>query len=163
MSDFFHGGADPWREEAWDVIRRCRNLDWLVLTKRPELMPDRLPPDWGDGWPHVWLGVTCGVMASLPRLELLRKVPATVRFISAEPLLEAIDFSGHLDGFSWVITGCESAGVGKRRPMAVNWVRDIDKQCREAGVAHYFKQRYNGRVLVTDGMLDGEVRQEFPG
>jgi protein gp37 len=162
MSDFFHKGADPWRQEAWDVIRECKNLDRLILTKRPEMIPQRLPPDWGRGWPHVWLGVTCGVRDSLPRLNLLRKIPATVRFVSAEPLLEGIDFGDHLDGFAWVITGCESAGIDKRRPMDLDWVRDIDRQCREAGVAHFFKQRYEGRTLMTDGMLDGKVRQELP-
>ena len=41
MSDFFHPGADAWRAEAWQVIRQCPNLDWLILTKRPELIPDR--------------------------------------------------------------------------------------------------------------------------
>lgn len=162
LSDFFHEGADPWREGAWDVMRSCENLDWLVLTKRPELIPDRLPPDWGRGWPHVWLGVTCGEAASLSRLDLLREVPAAVRFVSAEPLLEPIDFRGHQDGFSWVITGCESAGAGKRRPMDLGWVRDIDRQCRETGIAHFFKQRYEGPKLVTDGLLDGLVRQELP-
>jgi protein gp37 len=55
MSDFFHEGADDWRAEAWDVIKACRNLDWLILTKRPERTADRLPPDWGKGYPNVWL------------------------------------------------------------------------------------------------------------
>ncbi len=51
MSDFFHPGADKWREEAWQVIKECDQLDWLVLTKRPELIRNRLPDDWGDGYP----------------------------------------------------------------------------------------------------------------
>jgi len=49
MSDFFHPGADAWREGAWNVIRDCTNLDWRILTKRPELIQDRLPSDRGDG------------------------------------------------------------------------------------------------------------------
>lgn len=162
MSDFFHPGADPWRGEAWDLIRRCMNLDWLILTKRPELIPDRLPPDWGRGFPNVWLGVTCGVRASLDRLVKLKTIPAAIRFVSAEPLLERIDFGPHIDGIDWIITGCEQAGVKKRRPMDLDWVRDIDRQCREVGVAHFFKQRYEGTQLVYDGTLDGEVRQVWP-
>lgn len=51
MSDFFHPAADKWRAEAWEIIRRCTNLDWLILTKRPELIADRLPGDWGSGYP----------------------------------------------------------------------------------------------------------------
>lgn len=163
MSDYFHPGADEWRTEAWKVIRQCPHLDWLILTKRPELIADRLPHDWGDGYGNVWLGVTCGVDTSLNRIALLKEIPARIRFISAEPLLERIDFSPHLDGsIHWIITGCEQAGKNKRRPMDLDWVRDIDRQCREAGIAHYFKQRYEGTRIVFDGLLDGVVRQEWP-
>jgi protein gp37 len=163
MSDFFHPGADEWRAEAWEIIRGCPDLDWLILTKRPELIAERLPPDWGDGYSNVWLGITCGVRASLTRLKIIKKIPAVVRFVSAEPLLESIDFRPHLDGsIHWIITGCEQAGVGKRRPMDLAWVRDIDRQCRDAGVAHFFKQRYDGTRIVSDGLLDGVVRQSWP-
>lgn len=163
MSDFFHAGADPWRDEAWDVIRSCQNLDWLILTKRPELIPDRLPHDWGDGYANVWLGVTCGVSDSLHRIPLIQTIPAHIRFISAEPLLERLDFTTHLDGsIHWIITGCERAGKKKRRPMDIDWLRDIDRQCRDAKVAHFFKQRYEGTRIVFDGLLDGVVRQEWP-
>ncbi|MFQ5733873.1 MAG: DUF5131 family protein [Planctomycetaceae bacterium] len=163
MSDFFHPGADRWRSEAWQVIRQCKRLDWLILTKRPELVPDRLPDDWKAGYPNVWLGVTCGVTESLRRVELLKEIPAQIRFISAEPLLERIDFSAHLGGsIHWIITGCEQAGKHKRRTMNLDWVRDIDRQCQDAGVAHYFKQRYEGTRIVFDGLLDGIVRHEWP-
>lgn len=163
MSDFFHEGADPWRPEAWQIIRDCQNLDWLVLTKRPERVRERLPDDWGDGYPNVWLGVTCGARSSLHRVELLKSLPAQLRFISAEPLLERIDFRPHLDGsIHWIITGCEQAAKTKRRAMDLDWLRDIDAQCREAGIAHFFKQRYEGTQITDDGLLDGIVRQEWP-
>ena len=169
LSDFFHPGADEWRDEAWDLIRECTNLTWLILTKRPEHMLDRMPKDWGDGWDHVWLGATVGIDTSLPRIPLLKEVPAKVRFVSAEPLLGPIDFTPHIDGIDWIITGCEQAGPEKRRRMELDWVRDIDKQCRDANIAHYFKQYYNvapsGREyggVVTDGVLDGEIRHDWP-
>lgn len=163
MSDFFHDGADAWRPEAWEIIRRCSNLDWLVLTKRPELIADRLPADWGNGYPNVWLGVTCGIATSLHRLEILKSIPARLRWVSAEPLLGPVDFRPFLDGsFQWIITGCEQAAVGKRREMETEWVRDIDQQCRDAGITHFFKQRYEGTHIVHDGLLDLEVRQAWP-
>lgn len=163
MSDFFHEGADQWRPEAWQIIRDCPNLDWLVLTKRPERVREQLPDDWGDGYPNVWLGVTCGARISLHRVELLQRLPAQLRFISAEPLLEPIDFRPHLDGsIHWIITGCEQAAKTKRRAMELDWVRDIDAQCREAGIAHFFKQRYEGTQITDDGLLDGIVQQEWP-
>lgn len=165
ISDFFHPGADAWRDAAWDLIRDCSNLDWLILTKRPELVLDRLPTDWGDGWCNVWLGVTCGANKSLYRVEMLQRIPAAIRFISAEPLLEPMDFRPYLDGsIHWVITGCEQAHKDKRRLMDLDWVRDIDNQCQEAGIAHFFKQRYvnNEGLPIEDGMLDGVCRQQFP-
>lgn len=163
MSDFFHPGADEWREEAWQVIKDSPNLDWLILTKRPELVNDRLPADWGDGYENVWMGITCGVQSSLSRLLILKDIPARIRFISAEPLMEQIDFRPHLDGsIDWIITGCEQTAKEKRRPMDMDWVRDIDHQCKDAGVAHFFKQRYEGNQIVHDGVLDGIIRQDFP-
>jgi len=64
LTDFFIQDADAWREEAWKVIRDCANLDFLILTKRPRLIPSRLPADWGRGYANVWLGTTCGVRSS---------------------------------------------------------------------------------------------------
>ncbi len=162
MSDFFHQGADAWRPDAWRLIRECDRLDFLVLTKRAERIADCLPPDWGHGYPNVWLGVTCGVRKSLTRLEVLRSIPARIRFVSAEPLLEAVDFSLHLGWLNWIITGCERAAVGKRREMNLDWVRAIDADCRKAGVAHFYKQYYTGNQITEDGVLDGEVRQAWP-
>lgn len=152
MSDYFHPGADAWRPEAWEIIRRCTNLDWLILTKRPELIADRLPSDWGAGYSNVWMGTTCGVRSSLRRVAILKTIPAAIRFISAEPLLEAIDFTPHLDGsIDWIITGCEQAGIGKRRPMEMDWVRDIDRQCKA-----------EGKKIIFDSLLDGVVQREWP-
>src|SRR5262249_55521643 len=145
MSDFFHQGADAWRPEAWKIIRACRNLDWLVLTKRPHLIKDRLPADWGpSGYTNVWLGVTCGCAESLYRLPVLRDTPAAVKFISCEPMLEpmAHHFAGHMGWIDWVITGCERAAKGERRLMELDWVRDVDRLCKASGKAHFFKQAY---------------------
>lgn len=164
ISDFFHDGADDWRPEAWRVIQDCQTLDWLVLTKRPELILDRLPADWGEGYANVWLGVTAGCTDSLWRLDHLREIPAKLKFVSVEPLLERLDFRPYMGWLDWVITGCERAHKGKRRLMDMDWVREIDIHCREAGVAHYFKQHYidNRGNPVYDGLLDGKVRQAWP-
>ena len=164
MSDFFHPGADEWRDDAWDLIKSCPSLDWLILTKRVELVRERLPDDWGDGYPNVWLGVTAGCRSSLSRVEMLAEIPAALRFVSAEPLLEPIDLRPHLNSIDWVITGCERAKKGRRRLMELDWVRDIDNQCAVFGVAHFFKQYYLNDVGIPreDGMLDGRARQVWP-
>ena len=164
MSDFFHSGADAWREEAWAVIAECQHLDWMILTKRADRIADCLPTDWGDGYPNVWLGVTAGCQSSLDRVESLLKIPAVVRFISAEPLLERLDLRSYLRGIDWVITGCERAKKGSRRIMDLDWVRDVDSQCRAAGVAHFFKQYYvdDSGLPAEHGVLDGINRQAWP-
>lgn len=164
MSDFFHDGADQWRPEAWEIIQDCTWLDWLILTKRSERVLDCLPGDWGSGYPNVWLGVTCEDSKVIHRAEELLRIPAQLKFISAEPLLGPLDLRAYLAEIDWVITGCEQAAKGKRRPMDFDWVRDLDRQCREFGKPHFFKQYYkdDSGWPLTDGLLDGEFRQAFP-
>lgn len=140
MADFFDNAAPAeWRAEAWSVIRACRNLDFLLLTKRPQNIARMLPPDWGDGYPNVWLGATAENQDELNRrAPILRRVPAAVRFLSVEPMLSAVDASSELTGISWCIVGGESGGGA--RPMHAEWAYDLLGQCRAAGIAPFFKQ-----------------------
>lgn len=93
-SDFFHEVADPWRDEAWDIIRRTPHLTYQVLTKRPERILEHLPADWGEGWANVWLGTSVENQRwANTRIPLLVNVPATVRFLSCEPLLGPVDLA----------------------------------------------------------------------
>lgn len=87
--------------------------------------------------PNVWIGTTVGVREAKHRIDTLREVPATVRFLSLEPLLEDL---GELDlrGIHWVIAGGESGA--RARPMHPDWVRSIRDQCKDQGVAFFFKQ-----------------------
>lgn len=162
MSDFFHPGADQWRSDAWEVIKACQNLDWLILTKRPELIRDRLPADWGNGYPNVWLGVTVENQDYFHRIDVLDKVPAAVRFVSAEPLIGPVKFGRRLRKIEWVITGCEKAAKSKRREMQMDWVRSIRDQCDATGTTLFHKQHYSGTQIVHDGVIDGETRQSWP-
>lgn len=82
-----------WRELLWKLIRETPNLDWLLLTKRPQNIARYLPADWGAGYPNVWLGTTVeDQKAADQRIPHLLNVPCAVRFISAEPLLGPVDF-----------------------------------------------------------------------
>jgi protein gp37 len=158
LTDFFIQDADHWRDDAWKVIRECANLDFLILTKRPRLIPSRLPGDWGNGYPNVWLGTTCGVRSSYSRIDDLRGLPAAVRFISAEPLLESLD-DIDLAGIHWLIAGGES-GSGFR-PMKDEWAVGLRDRCREHGVAFHFKQHSAFRS-GTDPLLQGVKYHESP-
>ena len=162
LSDFFHPTADPWRKEAWALIRKCGNLDWLILTKRSDRIAKSLPEDWGAGWDHVWLGVTVESQEWVSRVADLLVVPAKTRFVSAEPLLGPVDLRPYMARLNWVIAGCERAAKDKRRPMNIDWVRDLRHQCDKKEKAFFFKQYYVGTGLYYDGILDGEVRQDWP-
>lgn len=142
MADVFDNKApDEWRADAWAVIRATPHLDWQMLTKRPQNIARMLPPDWGDGYPNVWLGTTVEDMErARQRLPVLQAVPAAVRFLSCEPLIEALDLTPWLaaGGVHWVIGGGES-GPGFR-PIEADWMRALRDQCAQAGTAFFAKQ-----------------------
>ena len=126
------------RERLWALIRETPNLDWLLLTKRAGNIRRMLPPDWGTGYPNVWLGVTVeNRQHGLPRLDALRSIPAVVRFASIEPLLEDLG-TVNFAGINWAIIGGET-GSGARS-MDTVWVEAIIEQCRAQNVAPWVKQ-----------------------
>lgn len=142
MADVFEWGKalSTWRAKLWQVIEETPNLDWLLLTKRPHLVR-RLAP-WGDHWPrNVWLGTTAEDQRTLEkRLPHLLVNPSRIRFLSCEPLLEAMDLRPKLasDSVQWVIAGGESGA--NARPCDPQWVRDIRDSCLEFNVPFHFKQ-----------------------
>jgi protein gp37 len=140
MADVFEYRPElrPLRERLWDLIAATPHLDWLLLTKRPHLIGRFVP--WTDDWPeNVWLGTTAENQRwAAKRLPLLLRHPATVRFVSCEPLLGPVDLAPWLPGLDWVIAGGES-GSGAR-PMNPEWAAALRDQCNDAGVAFHFKQ-----------------------
>lgn len=110
MSDFFHENAlDEWRLRAFDIMRRTvgRHV-FQILTKRPEEAEAFLDRNPGFIWPtNAWMGVSVGVRAAYRRIEILRWLPAPVKFLSVEPLLEPMP-DLPLEGVDWVIVGGES-------------------------------------------------------
>jgi len=141
MADVFEDRSelDSWREKLWRTIAQTSNLDWLLLTKRPEMVLRMVP--WANHWPsNVWLGTTVEDQRRADeRLPYLSRIPAAVRFISAEPLLGGLNLSDWLTGtIDWVITGGESGP--KARPSAPSWFRDLLNACMAADVPFHFKQ-----------------------
>lgn len=137
MSDLFHEEIpDAYIRQVFDVVRRAPQHTFQVLTKRAERMADFFC----DHTPakNAWLGVTVEDRRyGVPRIDALRRVPAAIRFLSVEPLLE--DLGGiDLNGIHWVIVGGESGP--KARPMRQEWVLSIKRQCEAQGAAFFFKQ-----------------------
>jgi protein gp37 len=182
MADVFeaHPQVEPWRAEALALLERCTALDVQLLTKRPENVRAMVPPSWLTSWPsHVWIGTTVeDQKRAEQRIPHLLRVPAAVRFLSCEPLLERVSLQAigsdgqrgydalsgiwrHDDGtpiegaaslgsIAWVIVGGESGSHA--RPFDVAWARSIAMQCYEAGVACFVKQM--GDAPVDSARVD---------
>src|SRR5258708_14585002 len=87
-SDFFHETADPWRDEAWEIIARTPQHTYIILPKRPERMHGRIAlARTGQPLRNVWLGVSVETEEYRTRIDYLAATPAVVRFVSAHPLL----------------------------------------------------------------------------
>lgn len=144
LADVFDSeGLKDQRKRLWEVIKKTSNLDWLLLTKRPENIESMLPDDWGNGYPNVWMGTTTEdqKMAN-KRIDILGKIPAAVRFISVEPQLDEIDFSKWMEKdnppFDWMIFGGESGS--EARQFDPNWIKKAMKDAGKAGIARFVKQ-----------------------
>lgn len=96
-----------WRDDLWALIRATPNLDWLLLTKRPQNLAKYLPADWGDGYANVWLGTTVENQTEANRrIPHLLAIPAAIRFLSCEPLLGPVDLSVAWHGESALDSEC---------------------------------------------------------
>lgn len=166
MSDLFHEKIpDAYIEQVFDVIARTPHHTYQILTKRGARMArffkTRAVPE------NAWLGVSVeNRKHGVPRIDHLRRVPAKIRFLSVEPLLEDV---GELDlrDIHWVIVGGESGP--KARPMKEEWADSIRTQCEEQQVAFFFKQ-WGGwgadgkrRAKHANGrLLNGRTWDEMP-
>ena len=165
MSDLFHEKVPfEFIDKVMATIRQTPQHRYQILTKRAERMAEyfetRAVPE------NVWVGVTVEAESSKQRIDCLRQIPASVHFLSCEPLLESL---GQIDlkGIEWVIVGGESGP--QARPMKEECDLDIMQQCERQGAAFFFKQWGTwGRDGVKRNkhangkLLNGRVRQEMP-
>ena len=137
MADLFHEDVpDDFIDRVLAVALRTPWHTYQLLTQRAERLPaffaSRPVPN------NVWLGVTVEDRRhGLPRIDHLRRVPARVRFLSVEPLLEDLG-PLELDGIGWVLVGGESGPDA--RPMREEWALAVRDRCRAAGAAFLFKR-----------------------
>jgi protein gp37 len=158
MSDLFHErvGAD-FIARVFATMAACSQHRFQILTKRSQRLLDLAPTlPWT---PNIWMGVSVENEAAVGRIDHLRQVPAAVRFLSCEPLLGPLD-KLDLQGVHWVIVGGESGP--RARPMQGEWVESIQRQCKHAGVAFFFKQWGGVRKDLTGRTLNGQTFNEMP-
>lgn len=166
MSDLFHDGIPfEYIDKVLKVIEQTPHHTYQILTKRAERMAayfsEREAPH------NAWLGVTVEDRRyGLSRINHLRQIPARIRFLSMEPLLEDVGYIDLTD-IHWVIVGGESGP--KARPMQPEWVKNIQRQCQEQNASFFFKQ-WGGwgpdgrkRAKKKNGrLLDGRTWDEAP-
>lgn len=162
MSDLFHKDIPkPHVEAVFDTMEQANWHTYQVLTKRSSLLQkflndrykERKPPE------HMWFGVSVENEQAKSRIAHLQNANAAVRFLSVEPLLEALGVL-NLEGIHWVIVGGES-GPGAR-PMEKKWAIDVRRQCEKAGVAFFFKQWGGFRPKSGGRLLEGKEWNQFP-
>jgi len=138
MSDLFHERvSDEFILAVWQVMRETPQHNYQILTKRPRRMAEVVSARVKDVLPNVWLGTSVENASVTERIEDLRNVPAAIRFISFEPLIDSI---GKIDlkGIHWAIIGGESGKAA--RPIREEWIDEIYHQCTQHRTAFFFKQ-----------------------
>ena len=169
MSDLFHPrvGYD-FISDAFAVMKAADRHVFQALTKRPGRAAGwwrkHGESEFGEWPPNVWIGTSVESQKYAPRLTVLGRIPARIRFVSAEPLLGALDLSEWLsDGtLQWVIAGGESGN--KARPMDMEWARQLRDQALDAGVAFFLKQLggRRGKRSGYEAELDGRIWADMP-
>jgi protein gp37 len=160
MSDLFQETlAEEFIRRIWQVMEQAHWHTFQVLTKRPERMLSLLSQPTFRVLPHVWLGTSVENEEHVGRIELLRRTPAGIRFVSFEPLLAPIS-NPDLAGIHWAIVGGESGP--QARPMESDWVEDLRDACLRQGVAFFFKQWGGRRKKATGRVLGNRTWDDYP-
>lgn len=158
MSDLFQDAVPAeFIAAVWNVMQLTPRHIYQILTKRPDRMVEianRLPT-----LPNVWLGVSVENANYIPRLDQLRCVRSTIRFVSFEPLLGSVK-QADLRDIDWAIVGGESGPSA--RPMNAAWVYEIRHACEKSGTAFFFKQWGGKNKKKMGRTLDGRTWDEFP-
>ena len=158
MSDLFHEQVPLWFIRR--VFRTIEKASWhtfQILTKRAERLSELAPK---LDWPvNVWMGVSIETADYAWRADHLRTVPASIRFISVEPLLGPLG-PIKLSGIDWVIVGGES-GPGARQ-MRAEWAREVRDQCLKSNVPFFFKQWGGVQKKKNGRILDNRTWDEMP-
>lgn len=188
LADVFDNQVEKsWRADLFRLIKTCEQLDWQLLTKRPQNIAKMLPKDWGAGYANVWLGTTAeDAEAYQQRGKHLLGIPAAVHFVSYEPAMGPLGPLA-IDGRApdWLIIGGESGvALDRTRPTKPQWAREAIAECERVGAAPFLKQwgRYSNNPLVVEqglserqaaeidpssngkggGMIDGRIVRQFP-
>jgi protein gp37 len=149
-SDFFLEEADPWREEAWDIMRQRQDVKFFLLTKRPERVAQCLPWDWGDGWENIFFNVTCeNQRRADERIPILLSLPFQHKGIMCAPFIGPVSIAPYLESGQIEQVICGGENYDGARPCHFDWVKSLRAECVAANVTFCFIE--TGTYFVKDG------------
>ena len=149
-SDFFLKEADPWRDEAWEIMFKRSDVKFFLLTKRPERVFDCLPDNWGDGWENIFFNVTCeNQKRADERIPLLLKLPFKHKGIMCAPFIGPIHLKSYLASGQIEQVICGGENYDGARPCHFDWVKSLQGECKAAEVSFCFIE--TGNLFIKDG------------
>ncbi|NLO83877.1 MAG: DUF5131 family protein [Clostridiales bacterium] len=149
-SDFFLEEADPWRNDAWEMMRIRSDVKFFLLTKRPERVSSCLPEDWGDGWENIFFNVTCeNQRRADERIPLLLTLPFKHKGIMCAPFIGAVSINKYLCSGQIKQVTCGGENYDGARPCDFAWVQKLQQECIAHQVTFTFIE--TGTHFIKDG------------
>lgn len=164
-SDFFGPEATQFHEEAWELLRACPDLVFLIATRFPDRALAALPQDWDRSFKHVLLGAQVSCQADVEQMVPgLLAIPTQQRFVLAAPLLADMDLTSVRDpatgawravldtsGVSWVVVAGDNKAP-RPRPTQIAHIRSVVRQCKDAGTP-VFVEHLGAVPIGPDGQV----------
>jgi len=151
-SDFFLEQADPWREDAWEIMRQRPDVVFFLLTKRPERVEKCLPDDWGEGWENIFFNVTAeNQKRADERVPILLSLPFKHKGVMCAPYIGSVSLEKYLQSGQIEQVLCDGENYSGARPCRYEWVKSLSDECRAHNVTFVFCG--TGRRFIKDGRL----------
>lgn len=152
-SDFFLPQADEWRPEAWEIMRRRKDVIFFILTKRPQRVERCLPPGWDDGWDNVFFNVTCeNQQRADERIPILLHLPFKHKGIMCAPLIGNVSIKNHVKDNSQIQQViCGGENYDGSRVCDFEWVKSLRHECVRRNIRFCFIE--TGTRFRKDGKI----------
>ncbi len=151
-SDFFLEEADPWRDEAWEIMKIRSDVIFYLLTKRPQRVLKCLPKDWGDGWENIFFNVTAeNQQRADERIPILLNLPFQHKGIMCAPFIGKVSLDPYLQSGQIEQVVCGGENYDGARPCNYDWVKLLRQECERYNISFTFIE--TGTKFIKDRKL----------